>query len=264
VRGVHAASYERYESGRWQHIDGGIIAEGTVRLYVNGAELATLMCTPMDLDVLALGFLRAEGVIDGLSDVRLLKVCPSLTCVDVWLRDANRALPVQRKRTSGCGGVTFADLTAEAEPVESTLTVTTRQARWLMQTLQAAGRLHQDVGGVHTSALADPDQLLVVAEDVGRHNTLDRLWGRCLAEGKSTQDLILLTTGRLSSEMLYKAAQMRAPIVISRTSPTSLAVELARAWKLTVLGYVRRDSLNVYTGRERITDDEEEHRDANS
>jgi FdhD protein len=139
-----------------------------------------------------------------------------------------------------------------------------------MQAVQAAAELHQAVGGVHTSALASAstidgaDSLLVVAEDIGRHNTLDRIRGQCLLKNLATDDCILLTTGRISSEMLYKAAHMGVPVIASRTSPTSMAVALGKAWNVTVLGYVRQTSLNVYTGRERITNDEEEHTHANS
>jgi FdhD protein len=181
-----------------------------------------------------------------------------------------------RKATSGCGGIMFADLEATAQPVSSQVRIGVRQVQRLMQALQAAAELHRAVGGVHTSALArvdagmgtpapgGADMLLVVAEDIGRHNTLDRIRGRCLLDGLETDDCILLTTGRISSEMLYKAAHMGVPVIASRTSPTSMAVALGRAWNVTVIGYVRQTGLNVYTGRERITNDEEDQAHANS
>lgn len=94
---------------------------------------------------------------------------------------------------------------------------------------------------------------------------MDRIRGKCLSQGISPEDRILPTTGRVSSEMLHKAARMRIPVVASRTSPTSLSVALGDAWNVTLVGYVRRDSLNVYTGHGRIADDDEERRtDAHS
>ena len=254
--------YTRFESGRSQPETGSVVSEALVRLHVNGQELATLMCSPHELDVLALGFLANEGIIDGRADVRLVKVCPSLACVEVWLRDASRELPTQGVITSGCGGgITFADLTAGIEPLASDLHVTPRQIGRLFGALQGG----QETRGVHTAALAEGESLLVVGEDVGRHNTIDRIRGRRLLEGAPTEGRILLTTGRISSEMLNKAARMRIPVVASRTSPTSLSVTLAVAWNITLVGYVRRDSLNIYAGGTRIAEEDGERRiDAHS
>jgi FdhD protein len=121
-----------------------------------------------------------------------------------------------------------------------------------MRALQAT----QETRGIHTSALAEADRLLAVVEDVGRHNTIDKLLGRCLSEGIPTADRLLLSTGRVSSEMLYKAARAGIPFVVSRTSPTSLSVALAAAWNVTLVGYVRRDSLIVYHGQARVIKEE--------
>ncbi|MEJ5200034.1 MAG: formate dehydrogenase accessory sulfurtransferase FdhD, partial [Anaerolineae bacterium] len=184
-----------------------------------------------------------------MEDVRLVKVCPSEACVEVWLRRADLELPTRWTITSGCGGgITFADLTEAARPLVSDVRVTAGQLGRLMQALQRT----QETRGVHSSALATGEELLVVVEDVGRHNTIDKLLGSCLMRGISTQDRILLSTGRISSEMLYKAARAGIPVVVSRTSPTSLSVALAAAWNVTLVGYVRRESLNVYHGQERV------------
>jgi len=244
-----AVQFTRFEKGRWQTVDGTVAEEELVRLHVNGLELARIMCTPRKLDQLALGFLRSEGFIQSMADVRLVNVCPSRTCVEVWLRDASFEPPRQGTITSGCGGgITFADLTAKAKPLDSDLRVTPGQISRLMHSFLAG----QQQRGVHTAALAKGETLMVVTEDVGRHNTIDRLWGHCLVTGIDTRDSILLSTGRISSEMLNKAARMAIPIVVSRTSPTSLSVALAQTWHVTLIGYVRRDSLNVYAGQERI------------
>ena len=102
--------------------------------------------------------------------------------------------------------------------------------------------------GIHGAALTDGATLAVVAEDVGRHNAVDKLKGEALRRGISTEDRILLSTGRISSEMLLKASRMGVPLVASRTSPTEMAVGLAEQLGVTVCGYVRPDSLNVYAG----------------
>jgi FdhD protein len=241
--------FVRFEDGRAGPGEGGVVREALVRLHVNGRELARLMCTPEQLDHLALGFLRSEGLIRGMEDVRLVVVCPSRTCVEVWLRDANIELPGKPVLTSGCGGgITFADLEAAGAPVRSELRIAACEIGRLMSDLLAG----QEARGIHRSGLADAERLLAVAEDVGRHNTLDKIWGYCLKEGIETQERILLTTGRISSEMLGKAARMGVPLVVSRTSPTSLSVALAEAWNITLVGYARRTSMNVYTAQERV------------
>ena len=125
-----------------------------------------------------------------------------------------------------------------------------------MKQLHLSAELYKEVRGVHTSALSDGQTLLLVAQDVGRHNTIDRLWGQALQQSLSTEGLILLASGRISSEMLNKAAKMGVPLIISRTSPTSLSIQLARAWNLTVIGYARGDSFRVYSGAERIASGE--------
>jgi FdhD protein len=117
-----------------------------------------------------------------------------------------------------------------------------------MKDLFAAAVHYQRSRGIHGAALADSDRLLLVAEDVGRHNAIDKLKGEALRRGMPTEDRVLLSTGRISSEMLLKAARMGVPVVASRTSPTEMAVALAEQLRITVCGYVRPDGLNVYAG----------------
>ncbi len=105
---------------------------------------------------------------------------------------------------------------------------------------------HRHVGGFHTAGLSDGQQLLVIATDIGRHNTLNKVAGECLARNISMQEAILLTTGRVSVEMLGKAARMQTPVVVSFNSPTHLAIELARQWRITLVGYARGTMIHFY------------------
>ncbi len=251
--GIHRAAYLHFEAGAWQPVDGAVTEEGLLRIHVNGQELATVMCTPRAVDELALGFLRAEGLIRSLDDVRRVVVCPSRRCVEVWLHDTAVALPTRRIVTSGCGGgVTFDDLSAPIAPLNTHTRLAPEQVFARMRDLYHAADLYAATQGIHTAALSDGERLLLVAEDVGRHNTVDRLWGQALQQDVATAGRLLLTTGRISSEMLRKAAKMGVPVVISRTSATSLSVALGRAWNVTVIGYVRRNSLRVYSAPERL------------
>jgi FdhD protein len=250
MKGAFPWPYLRWDGDTARTVeDGAVVEEGMVRIHVNGRELATFMCTPHDLDSLALGFLRSEGIIHGLQDVRLIVPCPTQTCVDVWLNRSDVELPTRAILTSGCGGgLTFDDLNQRVPPLESARRATPAQIMEGMHQLLAAATIYRRTRGVHSSALSDGDQLLLVAQDVGRHNTLDRLWGACLAQDIDPAGHLILTTGRVSSEMLNKAAKMRVPIVASRTSPTSLSVRLAQEWDMALVGYVRGGSFNVYAG----------------
>lgn len=122
-----------------------------------------------------------------------------------------------------------------------------------MRLLYQEAEAYRAAGGIHASALSNGERLLVVAEDVGRHNTLDKIRGECTLKGIPTKERIILTTGRISSEMVSKAVGMETPILISRTSPTDLAVRLADSWGITLVGYARGKRINLYTHPARIT-----------
>ena len=247
-------SYVRYEGDRPQLTSRPVAREAPVALYVNDREWVTFLCTPVDLKQLVVGFLHSEALISSPADIALLRICGEVKSeVHVQLLKPVES-PSGGTLTSGCGGgTTFADLVSRRAPITTDQSITPAQVIKLMAQLYRAARIHNQAGGVHSSALSDGEKLLVVVEDVGRHNTLDKILGHCLLTGQETADRILLTTGRISTEMLNKTMHMGVPIVISRTSPTDLAVNLARAWEVTLIGYVRGRSFNVYSGRWRIS-----------
>ena len=250
--GVVTFTLNEFHHG-WSTVENEVIEEGFVSIFVNGEELATLMCSPCEQDRFAIGFLCNEGIIDSLADVRALHVCPSGACVDVWLTRSDFVRPNRLILTSGCGGgVTFDDLSKTIEPLESAVTIGPQQLADLLIDMQRKATLYGRSRGVHTAALSYGEKIMVLAEDVGRHNTIDKVRGACLLERIDPRGTILLCTGRISSEIINKAARMGCPIVASRTSPTSLSVQLARQWNITLAGYVRRGQLKVYAHAERF------------
>ncbi len=245
--------YISVNGARPQTIEGEIVQEALVCISVNGMELATIMCTPANLDQLALGFLYNEGIIAGLQDVHHLRVSKASTCVDVWLTDTEFERPSRTIVTSGCGGgVTFDDLSERHEPLAGGQTASPAQLADLMQHMLQGAESYKRARGIHTAVLAAGDQLLLQVEDVGRHNCLDKLSGAALQAGVPTSDRILMSSGRISSEMINKARRLGIPIVCSRTSPTSLSVALAEAWNMTIVAYLRQNRMRVYTHPERI------------
>jgi FdhD protein len=241
---------DRFSETGWGQSTSHVPAEAEITVFVNQKELVTLMCTPNKLNFLILGFLYSEGIISGLSDMTSMRVCDEESEVDVRLNNTEYELPTVRTLTSGCsGGVAFE---TKSQKVESDISVSPQEILELMKQFLKAMELYNNCGGVHASALCDKDKLLIVAEDIGRHNTLDKIQGECLMRKISTKDRLLMSTGRVSSEMLKKASRMQIPVVISRTSPTGRTVELARDLGITLVGYARGNRLSVYAHSERL------------
>ncbi len=275
---ISELEYIEFDGQRATSVTRPVIAETPWVLYVDRRELVTFMCSPVGLHHLALGFLLSEGLIAGRDDVWQLKVyleedriymyfpdagldgelamptCEEATgSIDVRLRAPLAARPEKRILTSGCGGgLTFDDLSGSRPPLTSQIRISTSQISQLMRQLNEAATLYRASRGVHTSALADQERLLVLAEDVGRHNTLDKIRGACMLGDLPTRDRVLVSSGRISSEMITKARKMEVPIVISRTSPTIASIRLAQSWNMTLIGYVRGRQMRVYTGTERV------------
>ena len=241
---------DRFSEAGWEQTTVEVPQEAEITVFVNQKELVTLMCTPNKLNFLVLGFLYSEGIISGLSDMTSMRVCDEKSEVDVRLTNTDYELPTVRILTSGCsGGVAF---DTRQQKVESDITVSPQEILELMKQFLLKMELYKHCGGVHASALCDKDKLLIVSEDIGRHNTLDKIQGECLIRKISTKDKLLMSTGRVSSEMLLKASRMQIPVVISRTSPTGRTVELANELNITLVGYARGNRMSVYAHPERL------------
>jgi FdhD protein len=241
---------DRFSGEGWDRTSGNVPSEMELAIYVNRKELVTILCTPTKMNCLVLGFLYAEGIISGMDDVASMRVCEEESLVEVMLSNPEYELPTQRTLTSGCGG--GATFKIQGQRVHSDIVTTPEEVHALMKQLQKQMELYRLCGGLHTSALSDTRNLLIVAEDIGRHNTVDKIQGECLLRDLSTRDRLLLSTGRVSSEILLKTAKMQAPVVVSRHSPTGSAVSLARDLGITLVGHARGNRLSVYSHPERL------------
>ncbi len=234
-------------------IDGEVVDESLICLSINGHELATLMCSPQDLKDLAVGFLYNERLIDNLADIREVHLSKNNTCVDIWLTDVNFQPPERFIITAGCGGgITFDDLSQKHSPLNTDSSVSVEHLVKLMRDMHLGAELYHRARGIHTAVLADNRSTLLQVEDVGRHNCLDKLAGRALRQNVTTRNRILLSSGRISSEMINKARRLETPIVCSRTSPTALSLALADSWQITIVAYLRQNRMRVYTHPERV------------
>lgn len=254
MRGVEGVAgkvvYNRYSEAGWTRSVGHAPLEKELAVYVNLQHLVTILCTPTKMNFLVLGFLYAEGIISAVKDVMMMRVCEEESEIDIRLVNPDFELPTRRTLTSGCGG--GSTFTNQSQRVESDLVVKPEVVLAQMKLLLDHEELYRITGGVHTSVLSDGDNLLAVTEDIGRHNTLDKIQGECLFRNIDTKDKLILTTGRVSSEMLRKAAKMEAPVLVSRHSPTGTAILLARELGIALIGQARGNRLTVYSHPERL------------
>ena len=255
--------YQFFQNGQNEAIDAQVISETPVSLTVNGEVWLTFMCTPIQVEALAVGFLFNEGVIQDFSEVADVRICEHGDNIDIWLNHAAEK-PTKWTRTSGCtGGMTSVDASTKLSagtPAshrladrQNDMRLSPEQIPALLELLDSDQTLYRQTGGVHTSILSDGVRTLVTADDIGRHNTLDKLAGQMLMDGITPKTCVILTTGRISSEMMQKAAKLGASVVISRTSPSSMSVEIAEEQGITLIGYAKRHRFNVYTHAERLT-----------
>jgi FdhD protein len=235
-----------------------IVQEVPLTVSLNGNELITLLTTGDANRELAIGFLLSEGFLNNREDLKSIRVDDEAGIVDVELAgdiDLTEKLWGKRAVTSGCGkGATFYHVldSIQAKPVTSAITVTPSQVYALMKELNRMSDLYRETGGVHNSALGNGEKILVFRDDIGRHNAVDKIRGACFLEEIPLQDKLLITTGRMSSEIVVKVAKMGVPILVSRSAATSLALDLADRIGITLLGYVRGEKMTVYSGKQRV------------
>ncbi len=228
--------------------------ERAITIYINSEEIVTIQTSMEHLDELACGFLVSEGVLQGRDELVDIRARDDLGEVRVRTKkpktNATRAMG-KRFVTSGCGkGFSFVSLgdamgIARLDPgfKLSAKTIPPLMKEFLVKSRRA---------GMHSSALIRDGKIGLIRQDIGRHNTVDMVLGRLWLDGDSNRDVMIFTTGRISYEMVVKAAKARIPILVSRTAATSLAVELANRLGIEVIGYVRGERMKVYTSGSRL------------
>ncbi|WP_052464916.1 formate dehydrogenase accessory sulfurtransferase FdhD [Geoalkalibacter subterraneus] len=246
----------RYEKQAFQQRERHIVQEFPLRLMVNERELATLVASPHQLNFLAVGFLRLQGFISTPDDILSLGVCSEFGLASIRLKKdiPERLTPTL---TSGCGtGIVF-NLPQHLRPSEnegtaSPSSVDPQTVLGLMANLARLADNYSRHGGIHSAAVSSTEDPELFAEDLGRHNTLDRIAGEALFRGINLKGKLLVTSGRVSTEMVAKATRLGIALIASRTSPTDAAVELAQQAGITLIGYVRGGSFEVYAHHERL------------
>ncbi|MEM1502668.1 formate dehydrogenase accessory sulfurtransferase FdhD [Domibacillus sp. 8LH] len=249
----------RFHKGTAEQTEDRIVTEQPVTVKINGNEFVTMVCTPSYIEDMVIGYLASEGVIRRYEDMKQMRIEDS-GFVHVELARVNPFFEhLQNKRyiTSCCGmsrqGFVFANDALTAKKMHDIHVKATPDLCFsLMKQMQEDADVFKETGGVHNAALCDESGILLHRMDIGRHNALDKLYGYCLRNGVSTRGKILVFSGRISSEILLKAAKIGCEMVLSKSAPTELALQAAEELGITTVGFIRGGSMNVYTRPERI------------
>jgi FdhD protein len=250
-----ALNIARVTENSSEMIEDEVARETALTIFLNDIELVTMLCSPAEERYLVVGFLAAEGLIESAGDMISLVLDETRGIARVTTKKGGEAERIwKRFISSGCGrGATFysaADVSSP--PIESSIRILPDQIYRLMRDFQDKSEVFKNTGGVHAAALASNDVIELFSEDIGRHNAVDKIFGRCLLEGIDTKDQILLVSGRISSEILLKVARRNIPVLISKSAPTDLGAKLAERLGITLIGFVRGHRMNIYAHAERV------------
>lgn len=252
----------RYRHGEWQAADDAVVGEVPVALVYNGISHAVMLATPSDLEDFALGFSLSEGLISRKGELRDIEIVHNDLGIELHLEIAPQAFQgfkISRRQLAGrtgcglCGQESLEQAIHPIPAVTHTLRLNPQAIASAIEQLPRLQTLHQLTGGVHAAAWANSQgQILLVREDVGRHNALDKLLGAMFKRNITPQQGFLLLTSRASHELVYKAAFAGIELMAAVSAPTSLALKHAQQAGLTLIGWVRKNGFTVYTQLERL------------
>jgi FdhD protein len=253
----------RFENGKLVEANDRIVTEYALTIKLNKTELATMVCTPEHLEDMVIGFLASENIIKSIDDIQ-----------DLWLEEARGFAHVSVKEkphlyekfrskryiTSCCGmsrqGFYFINDAMTVKKLHDvSITLSPSECISLMESLQQQAATFKRTGGVHNAALWDKSGTFLSRMDIGRHNALDKLFGYCVRHSIPIDQQVLVFSGRLSSEILIKAAKIGCAIVLSKSAPTELALDIANQLGITTVGFIRDKSFNIYTHAWRIKEE---------
>lgn len=235
-----------------------VTKESPLTIILNDRELVTLLCSPTNLKYLAIGFLFSEGLLRSKDEINKIIADDRRGVVQVETKKnkefTGELLSKPLIASSGGRKASFysaSDIQDEAK-VESQIAIAPHEVFALVNEFQHHSRLFKVTGGVHSAALCDTGGILVFSEDIGRHNAIDKVFGECILTDIPMDDRVIITSGRVSSDILLKVAKGKIPILISKSAPTNLGVRLADDLGITLIGFVRGKRMNIYTNSWRV------------
>ncbi|MFC1901309.1 formate dehydrogenase accessory sulfurtransferase FdhD [Chloroflexota bacterium] len=247
----------RFTQENRTEIKTAVAREFPLTIILNDRELVTLLCLPENLRYLAIGFLASEGLISSKDEIKKVTVDDRRGVARVetnTTKDFANELIFKRVISSGCGrgASLYSAADAKIQKVDSLMKMSVEEVFTLVNEFQHSSKLYLATHGVHSAALCDRKSILVFGEDIGRHNAIDKIFGKCLLENIPTEDRAVITTGRITSEILHRVAKRGVPIIISISEPTNLGIEIADSLDITLIASARGKKMNVYTSDWRI------------
>jgi len=246
-----SAKILKIRENSFEETDDLIAVEKKVRISVNGRHVVSLYCSPLMLREFVAGVIHNERLISG-------GWCSERISIE-YGDEINVDVPAdgvvsqgEKTITSGCAGGISMDSGMPERNISDNASFSPGTISRIFREFQKKSEAYRLTGGVHSAALTDGEKILAFAEDIGRHNAVDKVIGYFLLEHLPFEGRIMLASGRLSSEIVSKCARNGIPVIVSRAAPTSLAVSIAEAAGLTLIGFMRGDRMNVYTGSRRI------------
>lgn len=230
-----------------------VIVEAPFTIFIDDKEIITLLCTPKSLVELSIGFISSEGFIDRIEDIEKIRIDENSFICYIDLKNKNTfAEKFQGKRTitSGCGkGTVFYNVldSFKSKKIKDPLKIDIDIIKKNMRDFNKRSELFLETGGVHSCGLYKDEDIIIFEEDIGRHNALDKIIGKALKEDINLKDKMVFTSGRISSEILIKIAKREISTIVSRSAPTSLAIDMARQLGINLIGFVRGEKLNIYS-----------------
>lgn len=249
----------RYNGAQSKSVEETMIYEYPLNLLVNGIYITTFTCTPEKLKALVIGFMNTKGIIDSIDDIETLEFDE-----ENGVAKATIISHIDKIHGRPALGVGFNENTKKEffsklinnmkckVTKNSDISIEVKKIYDLMKENLSFSEAFKETGGAHSIALCDREKILFVCEDVARHNAVDKVIGEAIIRNITFEDKILLISGRVSFEMVLKTARTGIPIVISKSAPTSLSIELAKALNITLIGFVRGENMVIYTNHQRV------------
>lgn len=252
---IKELNIKRINNDLVENIVDSIIEEIPLDIFVNSEFYAALMCSPLEVKELAIGFLFSDGVIPSIDSIKSLdqpfenRICVILNHEILVDKSSVRAM------TSGCGKGSVHVISLEecsVKFIESNCKFAARDILRLMKEFNHKSDLFKQTGGVHSCCICSEESILLFSEDIGRHNALDKVVGKALLSNIDLNDKLVMTTGRISSDIVVKVAKAGIQIIVSHSAPTALALNIAKAANITIIGFARGSRMNIYCKEHRI------------